>query len=213
MTTSSKEIYQKLINAISNEKASPEILEYEEQAINTLINQIQLIEGKINLTHDILDDFASEQHQLEKNRLQYVINTYLRIRIKKIEDNCVSLVKMFPLESGKMKKLLSIGEIKYLDRYFDNQQSYLGGAVFGKLNLQINDSAHTFNLVELPPNDEHLYNTTYVFVRALKTVDVIVEGGDYGGDNIRLEENSIHFLPYSSVRHHIISRSGSVLLL
>lgn len=207
-----KETYTKLLNAIANEKNSPELLEYEELALANMIKQIHHIEDMINSGSNQIDEFCIEQHQLEKNRLQFVVNTYLRIRIQKIEENSTSLIKLYESDTQRIKKLMSIGEIKYLDRYFMNLQKYLGTTILGKLNLPIQDTAHTLNLLELPRNEEQLFNTSYVFVKAFKQVQVVVDS-EANHETITLEPDSIHFLPYSAVREYIQTSSNDVTLI
>lgn len=208
-----QQVYQKLIEVTSNEKESPELLEYEESVIEVMIEQIEHMESNIRLLRNKLNAFCVEQHQSEIDRLQFAVNSYLRIRIQKIEQNCSTLIKLLKNDSRRAEKLLSAGEIKYLDSYFVNMEKYLSETVLDQLNIPIRDAAHTFSLLELPRNENELFNNCYVFVKAIRQTEVVVDSEDGEHETITLEPDSIHFLPYSSVRHHILNRSGDIKLM
>ncbi|KPM08939.1 hypothetical protein QR98_0074650 [Sarcoptes scabiei] len=143
-----------------------------------------------------------EQHRAEIDRLQFTVNVYLRTRIQKIEENCTSLIRILKNDSQRAQKLMSAGEIKYLDK------TYLSESVLGKLDIPIRDASQTFSLLELPDNDED----AYVFVKALKKTDVLVESEDGDQESVTLEPDSIHFLPYSSVRNFLNQQNNIVLM-
>ncbi|KAI2797392.1 hypothetical protein RDWZM_000227 [Blomia tropicalis] len=208
-----KQVYAKLLEVISNEKGSPELLEYEETVVECMMEQIDHMEKNIRLLKNRLNQFCIEQHKTEVDRLQYCVNTYYRIRLQKIETNCTSLIKLLKNDNRRAEKLMSVGEIKYLDTYYANMNKYLGETIMGKLNIPINDAAHSFSLSELPINDSDLFKASYVFVKALRQTEVIVDTDDGDHEPIVLEPNSIHFLPYSSVRHYIMNSSGDVVLM
>ena len=210
-----KQVYLKLVEVISNEKESPELLEYEESVIECMIEQIQHMETNIRLLKAKLNTFCTEQHQSEIDRLQYVVNSYLRIRIRKIEKNCTTLIKLLKSDPRRAEKLMSLSEIKYLDSYFMNREKYLSKTIMGKINqtIPIQDAAHTFSLLELPRNDQDIFDSTYVFVKALRQTEIIVDSEDGEHETVQLEPNSIHFLPYSSVRHYILNSSADMMLM
>lgn len=203
-----KQVYCKFLEVISNENESPELLEYEETLVDCMIEQIEHMENNISRLKNKLETFCIEQHRTEIDRLQYTVNVYLRTRIKKIEQNCAAMIKILKSDQQRAQKLMSAGEIKYLDSYFMNMENYLAESVMGKLNIPIKDASHTFSLLELPRNDQEIFDNTYVFVKALKKIDVLINSEDGEQESITLEPQSIHFLPYSSIRHFILN-SGS----
>ena len=208
-----KQVYLKLLEVTSNEKESPELLEYEDAVVDVMIEQIDHMETNIRLLKNKLDAFCIEQHRSEIDRLQFTVNDYLRTRINKIEQNCPTLIKLLKNDSRRANKLLSAGEIKYLDSYFVNVEKYLSETVLQNLNNPIKDAAHTFSLLELPRNESELFSTSYVFVKALKQTEVVVDSEDGEHESVSLEPDSIHFLPYSSVRDHILRRTGDIKLM
>ncbi|KAF7490866.1 DNA replication complex GINS protein SLD5 [Sarcoptes scabiei] len=186
-----KQVYSKFLEIISNEKESPELLEYEETLVECLIEQIEHMESNIERLKNKLDQFCMEQHRAEIDRLQFTVNVYLRTRIQKIEENCTSLIRILKNDSQRAQKLMSAGEIKYLDSYFVNIETYLSESVLGKLDIPIRDASQTFTL---------------------KKTDVLVESEDGDQESVTLEPDSIHFLPYSSVRNFLNQQNNIVLM-
>lgn len=204
-----KQVYSKFLEIIANENESPELLEYEETIVDCMIEQIEHMENNISRLKNRLETFCIEQHRTEIDRLQYTVNVYLRTRIRKIEQNCSSMIKILKTDQQRAQKLMSAGEIKYLDSYFMNIENYLSESIMGRLNIPIKDASHTFSLLELPNDERELFDNTYVFVRALKKTDILITNGvDGEQETITLEPNSIHFLPYSSVRHFILNTAN-----
>src|SRR5699024_5167028 len=131
--------------------------------------------------------FCIEQHKSEIDRLQYAVNSYLRVRIQKIEKKCTSLIKLLKRDSRAAEKLMSMGEMKYLDNYFFNMEKYMAETVLGKMNSTIQDAAHTFSMLELPSNEDQLFKSSYVFVKALRQTNVPLDSENDGQDVVQLE--------------------------
>ncbi len=110
-----------------------------------------------------------------------------------------------------MEKLLSKNEIKYLDNYVSGIDKYLNESVLGRLPFT-RTSVMNFKSIDVPNNDSIHFENTYVFVKALKATQVIVDDSS-GQETVQLDKDSQHFLPYSAVRRHLISGSRDLLLI
>lgn len=208
-----KQVYLKFLEIIANETGSPELLEYEETVVECMIEQVEHMEENISKLKDKLDSFCIEQHTSELDRLQYTINAYLRTRIQKIEQNSISLIKILKTDPQRAQKLMSAGEMKFLDKYFFSMENYLSETVLGQLDVPIRDASQTFSLLELPQKSKELLDNTYVFVKALKRTEIVVDSSDGDQETIALEPNRIHFLPYSSIRHFILNNKDNLVLM
>lgn len=207
-----KQVYLKFLEIIANETESPELLEYEETVVECMIEQVEHMEKNISRLKDKLDSFCIEQHTTELDRLQYTINAYLRTRIQKIEKNAISLIKILKTDAQRAQKLMSAGEMKFLDGYFVSMENYLSD-VLAQLDVPIRDASQTFSLLELPQKNKELLDNTYVFVKALKKTEIVVDSTDGDQETITLEPNRIHFLPYSSIRHFIHNNKDNLVLM
>ncbi|KAG0270029.1 GINS complex subunit [Actinomortierella ambigua] len=103
-----------LTQAWVNERAAPEILPYEQEAVQGLLDKIDQQLGVI----DDLDEGNDSAiilliiYQTELERVKYVLRGYLRARISKIER-----FGQYLLESNEMKSRLSPAEQTYVESY------------------------------------------------------------------------------------------------
>ncbi|KAE9590701.1 putative GINS complex subunit Sld5, GINS subunit, domain A protein [Lupinus albus] len=75
-----------LKRAWRNEKSAPEILRFESDLINRVTEQIQLMEETVeeNSTDDA-DPLSLSLYQMDLDRTLFLLRSYLRVRIQKIE--------------------------------------------------------------------------------------------------------------------------------
>lgn len=102
-----------------NEKFAPEILPHKNDIVEMLLTQIQYIDN--NLRHSEYDDFQKTIYQLEADRLRFMVTSYLRLRLEKIEKYVLSVVAK---EEGRIQRK----EEEYLtDAEFDFACSFEKG--------------------------------------------------------------------------------------
>ena len=209
-----RDVYHKLLEVCANEERSPELLEYEEYVIECITEQIRHMDENIRKCADREERFSIEQHRLELERLRFVINKYLRIRLTKIEKYSETLIRFVQNDQARAKQMMSLAEIKYLDTYFMSIENYLGETILGKLEIPIQDRVHNFSQLDLPQTEQNRFNTTYVLIKANNPTNVVVESDDSSQhESVSMDPGTIHFLPYSTVRHHILKNSGDVELM
>ncbi|XP_052875703.1 DNA replication complex GINS protein SLD5 isoform X1 [Gossypium arboreum] len=118
-----------LKRAWRNEKASPEILPFEEALVKRAKEQIQLME-------ETVDDFAESGHdpliaslyQMDLDRAQFLLRSYLRVRLQKIEKFMFHIWKM-----DTYRNRLSIEEEKFTERCIRDIGKHLEETVLSKL--------------------------------------------------------------------------------
>lgn len=74
-----------------NEKFAPEVLPHKYEVVELLLGQIQYFEERLEDLDD--KDFQKNIRQMEIDRLRYLVSSYLRNRLEKIENFAVTLVK------------------------------------------------------------------------------------------------------------------------
>ena len=158
-----------------------------------------------------LDRFCVEHHQMELERFNFVLRKYYRSRLEKIEKCAKDLVKKLNEPGGKeaMMKLLSPGELKYLDRYETSIDAHLEKTVTGK----VPSNMRNFNLKDIASNEKTEFDCNYVFVKAVVQTTVTVDDPIVGQEVVVMEKGSQHFLPYSAVRNHLHRGSKDLILL
>lgn len=85
------QIIETMEEAWINEKFAPEILPHKYEAVELLLGQIQYFQEKLEDLDD--RDFQKNIRQMEIDRLRYLVSSYLRKRLEKIETFAVTVVK------------------------------------------------------------------------------------------------------------------------
>lgn len=140
-----QELYERLVEVTQNEvELSDDLLPYQPEVVDYIVEQITHMNTVIDKAKNKWAPFAIEQHKIELERFSYLINTYLRTRLKKIEANAPYLIKMLRTDIDRATKFLSPLEAKYLDRYNDSIDSYMKNII-----RNLPDNMQRFRLANL----------------------------------------------------------------
>lgn len=197
-----QKVLETIKTAWKNEKLSPELLPNKIEYIECMLEQIKQMEENIEKLRK--DDIRIEIHRMEIERIQYVITSYLRIRIEKIERFTLDLVQQ-DSERSMENAYLSQDELKYAKTYLKSLDNHLNKY-----------------LDMLPPNLRTLDDSkkvikpdlsTYVFLKSMKDVAnvYIKDTSDNKEDEFVLDEGSQHIIPYESIAEFV--KTGDVELL
>ncbi|GMY27942.1 DNA replication complex GINS protein SLD5 [Fagus crenata] len=118
-----------LKKAWRNEKAAPEILRFETSLIQRSRGQIQLMEETIEeYASSGIDPLTVSLYQMDLDRVQYLLRSYLRIRLQKIEKYMSHISK-----SSEVQSRLSEQEKVFARRCADDMERHLEDSVLSKL--------------------------------------------------------------------------------
>uniref|UniRef100_A0A0V0GCQ0 DNA replication complex GINS protein SLD5 n=1 Tax=Triatoma dimidiata TaxID=72491 RepID=A0A0V0GCQ0_TRIDM len=175
-------VLQILSEAWINEKLCPELLPHKSEYVEVMMEQIAQMEENVSRLSST--DLRNLIHRQELERIRYLIRSYLRIRLTKIEKYSLSLFKttgiMSPQETNYLREYLtlSVAPLKSLcDR--------MAGPI-GNLNPK---------QIEISPDLE-----THVFARSKCDLSEALIIND---DEVIVKEGSQHILPYIIVKNHI----------
>lgn len=203
------DMYKRFLQIVLNETTAPELLVYAENIVDGIVEQINHMNTNLNRFRSKVEKFLTEQHELELERFRYILCKYHRTRIQKIERNASYLVRTLKEDIKTAEKLMSPPEIKYLDRYITSIEGHLNQTVLSHLPSNIN----SFKMADVPFNSRLEYDSSYVFVEALKDTTVSIDDTTMGQEVVDLKKGSKYFLPYSAVRSHFLSSSTDLILL
>lgn len=200
----SQSVLNKLQVAWINEKSSPELLSYQGELVECMLEQVKHMEDNVKKLPKV--DVRAGLHSLELSRIRYIINSYLRTRLDKIELYTYSILDQESKRSSD-ELYLSEGEFQFAKDYFANMQT-----AFQTLALR----HFPRNMVSYEANKMAVLPalSSYVFVRACKDVSgLILPGEDSEGrdEEVDLDQDSQHIIPYQPVAHLV--RDGSVELI
>lgn len=110
------EVIQIMEEAWVNEKFAPEILPHKAEIVDCLLGQITFMEE--NLQHLSATDFRKSIHQLEVDRLRFLVSSYLRTRVEKIETYVTHSLQQEQQRSEQGQDLyLSEQELKFAKEF------------------------------------------------------------------------------------------------
>ncbi|KAK6930298.1 GINS subunit, domain A [Dillenia turbinata] len=125
MATTDVELLKK---AWRNEKASPEILRFQFNLIQRSREQIQLMEETVEeLAESGADPLTVSLYQMDLDRVLFLLRSYLRIRLQKIEKYVIHISKT------ELWNRLSDQEQKFAKRCTDDLEKHLNQSVLSKL--------------------------------------------------------------------------------
>lgn len=198
-----QKVLQTLEEAWLNEKFSPELLPSQEDYVHCMMDQIQQMEDNLNKLKKT--DFRGEVHHMELARIRYIITSYLRTRLDKIELATAHILEQEALR-GPENSYLSEGELKFAKEFLALQESHSKQLVLRHMPSPFQEFMPTQQT--LVPNLR-----SHVFLRAKKDVQsVVIEGDrDNRDEEVDLDENSQHIMQYQPIATYL--KDGSLQLI
>lgn len=187
-------------NAWLNEKFAPELLPHQSDLVECMLQQISHMEE--NMKRLEKGDLRLMVHRMELDRIKFVIASYLRIRLEKIERYTIHLLSEEANRSAE-ECYLTAAELQFAKEYLASVET-----LFRTIALQHmpgNFQNFEVNKLSVKPNMQ-----AYVFLRANDTVTGIVLPGDVH-EEIDFEAGSQHIIQYSAVADLV--KSGAVQLI
>ncbi|XP_075412741.1 DNA replication complex GINS protein SLD5 isoform X2 [Tenrec ecaudatus] len=188
-----------------NEKFAPELLESKSEIVECVIEQLDHMEE--NLKKANKGDLKVSIHRMEMERIRYVLSSYLRCRLGKIEKFFPHILEKEKAHSDGEPSSLSPEEFAFAKEYMANTETYLKNVALRHMppNVQKVDLLRS---VPKPDLD------SYVFLRVNQRQENILvepetdEQRDYVVD---LEEGSQHLIRYKTIAPLVAS--GAVQLI
>uniref|UniRef100_A0A0K8RMB8 GINS complex subunit 4 n=1 Tax=Ixodes ricinus TaxID=34613 RepID=A0A0K8RMB8_IXORI len=118
---STEQLIEKLEEAWLNEKFSPEILPYLGDVVDCLVDQLTHMQE--NLQQIDKGDFRVTIHRIELDRIQYILTSYMKIRLRKIEKHGAFILNRLR-SSRSDQELLSPEELRYARAYIGSFEDY-----------------------------------------------------------------------------------------
>lgn len=199
------QVLEKLEMMWSNEKFAPELLECKTEIVDCMLDQIAEMNG--NIPKAKKSDFRVAIHKMEVDRIRYVLSSYLRIRLEKIEKFAQFLVDQEEKRKASEPSKLSPEEYNYAKEFIQNMDACFHSIALRHMppNLQKLESSRK----TIKPNLDH-----YVFVKANKEVDGVLveeETVDTREEVMKIDKDSQHIMKYSVVAQFVSDSSLSLI--
>ena len=194
----------KIQKAVMIEKQSPEILQYKKDLVDHLDNQIkgqqEALSG-MEITAD--ENFVLDVYQLELERMKYMLKSYIRTRLTKIEKSYLYIIK------NDKADLLSDQEVNYAWDYFWLRKGHFDKCFANELPaafvdfIDDGDDGKNANHPNNPVNPEMVTAPDvhkFVFVKPNKTGKVSLNDNEGFLD---LKPDDVLLLPYA-LTHELV---------
>ncbi|KAJ7305210.1 hypothetical protein JRQ81_011120 [Phrynocephalus forsythii] len=202
------QLIRSLEQAWMNEKFSPELLESKSEVTECVIEQLEHMEE--NLKRAKKGDLKIAIHRMEVERIRYVLSSYLRCRIRKIEKYFPHILEKEKTRAEGEPSVLSAEEFAFAKEYMANTEAHLRNMALKHMppNLQKKLVAPSFLSVPKPNLD------SFVFLCVKEKQENILvepETDEQSEYVIDLDEGSQHLIRYKTVAPLVAS--GAVQLI
>lgn len=195
------EVLTEVTNAWLNEKFAPEILQHKSEYIDCLLLQISHMEDNIKkkLTNNDMRLFIYQQ---EIDRIRFIVSSYLRTRLLKIERYVINILKE-ESERNEDERLLTKAELQFARNYAINMETLLKSVVLQHLPSSLQE--FEIEKLAVSPNLH-----AHVIMRANKKIDGVIIPGPTD-EEVDFEEDSVHIISYKAIAHYI--KTGDIQLI
>ncbi|PRP86332.1 hypothetical protein PROFUN_05473 [Planoprotostelium fungivorum] len=194
-------LVQKIKTAALNERSAPELLEYKEELVDQIKQSLRSQKQRINgpFTEFQFEEklFTSFQ-QMEIDRISYLLRSYLRSRIVKIEKHHSKFVS-----DETYHQRLSPSEQKFAQSYTDLIKSHYRESFLQSLPDRVNSGEEDAMTARINLDE-------YVICRVLERIGQI-ELDDQTDEFAELNENDVVLIRYRPIQHLLVE--GKVELL
>ncbi|KAL1609761.1 GINS complex subunit [Nothophoma quercina] len=203
---------QELTRAWVAERTAPEILNWPEELMERVLErirrQIELVEDQTG-NMDPKTNFKLIVIQTELERFKFLVRSFLRARLKKIDQHPLHIRAQHTASLDTMQPLLSPSELQYLTSHQALLTQHYSSSFLSQFpaSLQrLDDTTGGISMVDKPDEDKA------VFVRALRDVGtVFIEGTDR---RLEVKRGDVWVVRWSAVRKWAVgSGTGDVELI
>ncbi|CAG0890142.1 unnamed protein product [Darwinula stevensoni] len=192
-----REVVDRLEEAWLNEKWSPELLEPQMELVDCMLEQITQMEE--NLNRISRKDLRYSVHHMELQRIRYVVSSYLRHRLEKIEKFAPAALN----SEGTFRERLSEQELKFATEYTKSISSHMQSLVIQHMPLNLQEIQPT--KVYPAPN-----RNRFVLAQVKQQCPRVLVDEDEGAE-VDFDPGTQHIVQYRAVSQ--LLKDGAVKLV
>ncbi|KXJ76508.1 hypothetical protein RP20_CCG009535 [Aedes albopictus] len=183
----SQQLLEHLQKAWMNEKFAAQLLPYKEDIVDMVMSQLVHMEENLATTNK--NDMLYIAHRMEVERIRYIVASYHRCRLQKIEEYAFHILE----EESKRpvgSKRLSPGELQFATDFHSGMENHFFQLAVRHMPRIHHDGDEQVRKVV--PNID-----SYVFIRAKENVAEFSISANH--DTINIAAGSIHMFKYRDV--------------
>jgi len=199
------EVLKRLEEAWVTERMSPTLKRHQGELVDCMLDQLhQMTE---NLKKCKKHDFRVAIHKMEIDRIRYILSSYLRSRLEKIEKFTHYLLEKEGQVTDEAMATLSPEEVKYAKEYASQMESHFSSLVLQHMPDNINEFDPSRMSVK-PNLDSYIFFRTKVTTHGVLIEDDTEEGRD---EEVDLDEGSQHLMRFKAVSR--LLQEGAIKLI
>uniref|UniRef100_T1ISP2 DNA replication complex GINS protein SLD5 n=1 Tax=Strigamia maritima TaxID=126957 RepID=T1ISP2_STRMM len=187
-----------------NEELSPELLEHKSELVECLQGQVKHMEE--NIARLTKGDLLISVHKMEIDRVNYIIRSYLKCRLKKIEQ-CSSHILGKEAQTDRDDRF-SEAELQFTQEHLSSIEDHLKMLALQHMPATFKTFPEGIKKMATPKRDTYVFLKMNQSVPGLAMIDDTIEGGE---EIVDLDEGSQHIMRYKSIAHLIKSREASLI--
>ncbi|CAH2044680.1 unnamed protein product [Thlaspi arvense] len=196
-----------LKRAWRNEKAAPEILQYEGALVERAKGQIELVEENIeDYVNNGVDPLVVSLYQMDLDRTQFLLRSYLRVRLLKIEK-----FMFHNLKSEEAESRLSEQEKVFAKSCADDLAKHFEKCVLSKLPENYQSVLKQSLISEADDMVPQPHLDTFVVCRSNNFVSLNLYEEGESPETVEMERGDLYFIRYKIVKGAI--ESGKIDLI
>ncbi|RKP39485.1 hypothetical protein BJ085DRAFT_15087 [Dimargaris cristalligena] len=189
---------KKLTRTWLNEKQAPDLLPYQDQLVGDLTEMVQ---NQLQLVDALQEESAGQAfiamlYQSELERIKFVIRSYLKVRLQKIER----YIMLYASSEDHLARM-SLGERAFAVRYKSLFENHLHKTCLDKLPE---------SLRSLDENNGNISMVTVPNLRSAVVCRVLTNVGDYAiteTETVDMRKDNIFLVSYDSIQNLLDSHS------
>jgi len=190
VTMTPRELLTKLHSAWMNERLAPDLLPPQIEEIECMLELLRNMES--NTAKLEKKDIRLGVHKMEVDRIRYLISSYLRLRLAKIQEYCWDLQEKENRRNNQMPSLMSPEEQKFLKDYIENIESHLK-------NMGAQHMPRTMQTLKPEQMSTAANLDSFLFLRVSQDSNIVVDDADGREEEVSLEAGSQHIIRYRPV--------------
>ncbi|GAM25007.1 hypothetical protein SAMD00019534_081820 [Acytostelium subglobosum LB1] len=179
-----------------NEKCTSDLLPFQQEVVDEAMKQITLKEELCSKDITDTNQFTAFIYEMEIERLKYLIRSYLRCRLQKVERYHAYITK-----KQYMKGRLSTDEMHYCNKYALLVENHFNQSFLHALDQGLDRMEP--DSVQAPSMNQ------YVFCTPTMDIDDVQIGDD--DQPVTLMQDGIYLLKYSSIHSLVETRKVNLI--
>jgi len=192
VTLTAYEVLARVEKAWLNEKLCTELLVPLLEETDCMQEQLRILEQNFKILSK--RDIRLPIHQMEGERIRYLLTSYYRVRLMKIQKFPWFILNQDLNRTQGEASRLTPQERKFLKEYTENLESHL--STVGLQHMPAATRKVPEHLLNFQPNLD-----SYVFFKSHCDADIVIEGPDREEEDVHIEAGSRYVMRYRPVSH------------